>query len=120
MTWIPSTLTRKQMEERRRQGGRWLTRSSLSKAEIARRLQVSRTAVSKWAQQIQQQNGHALRAHRSSGRPRKLTGTQERELKRLLRRGALAAGFPTDRWTLARVRQLIWREFRVKYHRNYL
>jgi transposase len=108
------------MAERRRQGGRWLKRSSLSKAEIARRLHVSRTAVSKWAQQIHQQNGQALRARRSAGRPRKLTHAQERELKRLLRRGALAAGFPTDRWTLARVRQLIWREFRVKYHRNYL
>ena len=28
--------------------------------------------------------------------------------------------FSTDRWTLERVRQLIQKEFKVSYHRNYL
>jgi len=38
----------------------------------------------------------------------------------MLDRGALASGFPTDRWTLERVRQLIQKEFQVSYHPNYL
>ena len=118
--WIPSALTRKQMTERRRQAGHWLIRTRLAKAEIARRLGVSRTAVSNWAQQIQEGGLRALRPRRASGRPRKLSHDQERELKRLLRRGALAAGFPTDRWTLPRIQKLIRREFQVKYHPNYL
>lgn len=62
----------------------------------------------------------ALWPRRSSGRPHKLIHEQERELKRLLRRGALAAGFPTDRWTLPRIQKLIQREFHVTYHPNYL
>src|SRR5713226_7999916 len=102
MIWKPSTLTRKQMTERRHQGGRWLKRTTLAKAEIARRLGVSRAAVSKWAKQMQRGGLRALHPHRASGRPRKLTHAQERELKHLLRRGALRASFPTDRWTLPR------------------
>ncbi|HSG43407.1 MAG TPA: winged helix-turn-helix domain-containing protein [Anaerolineales bacterium] len=38
----------------------------------------------------------------------------------MLDRGALACGFPTDRWTLERVRQLIEKEINVSYHPNYL
>jgi transposase len=120
MIWTPSTLTRKQMAQRRRQGGRWLTRTSLSQAEIARRLGVSRTAVSTWAQQIEHGGVRALCPRRSSGRPRKLTRAQERDLKRQLRRGALAAGFQTERWTLPRIQKLIRREYGVQYHVNYL
>ena len=41
-------------------------------------------------------------------------------MKRLLDRGALASGFPTDRWTLERVKTLIKREFGIAYHPNYL
>ena len=37
-----------------------------------------------------------------------------------MKRGAQAAGFPTDRWTLKRIQQLIWQEFEVDYHPNYI
>ncbi len=39
---------------------------------------------------------------------------------RQLKAGALAAGFPTDQWTMARVQQLIEREFGVHYHVHYI
>ncbi len=86
MVWKPSTLTRKQMAERRRQGGQWLKHTTMSQAEIARRLGVSRTAVSRWAKQMHHGGLRALRPRRASGRPCKLTHAQERELKRVLRR----------------------------------
>ncbi|MEW5720407.1 MAG: winged helix-turn-helix domain-containing protein [Chloroflexota bacterium] len=35
-------------------------------------------------------------------------------------RGALASNFPTDRWTLERIQQLINRLFQIEYHPNYL
>ncbi|QRM33487.1 winged helix-turn-helix domain-containing protein [Microvirga sp. VF16] len=38
------------------------------------------------------------------------------DLDRLLDRGALAAGFATERWTLQRIAALIEREFGVHYH----
>ena len=41
-------------------------------------------------------------------------------LGRLLDRGAVAAGFATERWTLKRIAALIEREFGVSYHPRYL
>ena len=120
MTWNPSILTREQIEERRLAGGRLLKAGRLSHAEIARQLGVSRMTVGDWAQRLKAGGLHQLRRHKASGRPPKLTHQEQRELKRHLKRGALAAGFPTDRWTLRRVRRLIRRVFGVTYHPNYL
>lgn len=120
MIWEPSYLTREQMEERRRQGGCLLKAGKLTQTEIARQLGVSQAAVSQWAKQLAIGGMRRLRRRRSSGRPPKLTHSQHRELKRHLKRGALAAGFPTDRWTLWRMQGLIKRLFGVVYHPNYL
>jgi len=76
--------------------------------------------VSDWARQWKAGELRQLRCHKSSGRPSKLTRQQRRKLKHRLRRGALAAGFPTDRWTLRCVQLLIQRLFGVRYHLNYL
>ena len=120
MIWKPSYLTREQMEERRRQGGRLLKASKLTQIEIARQLGVSQAAISQWAKRLAIGGMRGLRRRRSSGRPPKLTPSQQCELKRYLKRGALAAGFPTDRWTLWRVQRLIKRLFGVVYHPNSL
>lgn len=120
MTWKPSRLTREQMEERRLEGGRLLKAGKLPQAEIARRLGVSRMTVSDWAQQVRAGGLHRLRRRKPSGRPSKLTLQQQKALKRILRHGALAAGFDTDRWTLRRVQWVIKHEFGIAYHPNYL
>jgi transposase len=49
-----------------------------------------------------------------------LSAAQWRSILRILRKGALKAGFETDRWTLRRIRDLIRRQFGVAYHPNYL
>src|ERR687887_2345973 len=120
MTWTPRKLTRQQMGERRLEGGRLLRESSLSKAQIAARLGVSRTAVSQWAKRVRTGGARRLAGRAAGGRPCKLTRQQRRALLRRLQRGALAAGFPTDRWTLSRIAQVIEREFAVGYHPKYL
>ncbi len=120
MAWKPAKLSREQMEERRREGARLIRDGKLSRAAIARQLGVSRRAVENWAEALQAGGLRRLRRRRATGRPTKLDREQQRQLKRLVKRGALAAGFESDRWTLARVRQLIKQEFEVVYHRNYL
>jgi putative transposase len=108
------------MEERRRFAAQLLRQKRWSQAEIARQVGVSRTAVSHWARQLAQGGLRQLRARRPTGRPAKLSPAQKRALLALLRRGARAAGYPTERWTLQRIQQVIEREFQVTYHRSYL
>lgn len=120
MIWRPSHLTREQMEERRLIGGRLLRAGRLSQAEIARQLGVSRSTVSDWAKQLEVGGWRSLRRRKPTGRPCKLTTKQQRQRMRLLKRGALAAGFPTERWTLKRIQRLLARDLKVTYHANYL
>ena len=120
MTWRPTKLTREQMEERRLEGGRLVKEGKLSKAEIARQLGVTRGSVTAWAKVIEAGGLRRLRQRKSSGRRSKLTTESRKKLKRLLDRGALAAGFPTDRWTLVRVSALLKKEFDIDYHPNSL
>lgn len=120
MTWKPSHLTRQQLAARRLAGGRLLKAGKLSQAEIARRLGVSRATVSDWACQLKAGGVTQLHGHRSSGRPPKLTFRQQQAVLRRLKQGALAAGFPTDRWTLHRVQYLIKNTWGVVYHPCYL
>lgn len=120
MTWQPRTLTRQQMEERRLTGGRLLRSGRVSKADIARRMGVSRATVSIWDKRLKAGGLKQLKRRLTTGRPAKLTLQQRRGLRQILKRGALAAGFPTDRWTLPRIRQVIQHEFQVTYHPKYL
>jgi predicted transcriptional regulator len=64
----PSKLTPEQIEERRTEGGRLLREGGLSQAEIARRLGVSRRAVSQWARQIKQRRCGLKSLKRIEGR----------------------------------------------------
>ncbi len=120
MTWNPAKLSREQMEERRLEGGRLIKRGEMLHAAIARQLGVSRAAVRNWAKQLEAEGLRGLRRRQPAGRPAKLSPSQCRELKRLLKRGALAAGFASDRWSMGRVRQLIKQEFGIDYHPKYL
>lgn len=120
MTWTPTKLTRAQLEERRREGGRLLRQGKLSQAAIARQLDVSRTTLSRWDKRLDAGGLRALRSRRATGRPARLSDQRSKQLLRQLRRGARAAGFPTEQWTLSRIRQLIERQFQVTYHPCYL
>jgi len=120
MKWKPSKLTREQLEERRLEAARLFKEGELSRAQIARHLGVSRAAITQWAKRYRTGGACRLVQSVSSGRPPKLTASQKRALRQKLKKGALAADFPTDRWTLERIAELIEREFEVSYHPNYL
>jgi putative transposase len=118
MIWRPKHLTRPQREERRLEAGRLLQAGQLSYADIARRLGVSRMAVSKWAQQLRQHQGDMASLHTRPipGRPARLNAEQWQCVLAVLKDGALKAGFETDRWTLRRIRAVMLVAFGVHYH----
>ena len=117
--WRPAHLTPKQMEERRLAAAR-LLRQGRSQAEIARQLGVSRASVSRWAATLAQEGPCGLQARPIPGQLPRLDERAWTRLGRLLDRGAMAAGFATERWTLERIAALIEREFGVHYHPRYL
>jgi putative transposase len=49
-----------------------------------------------------------------------LSAAQWQQLARVIERGARAAGFDTERWTLRRIAVVIARRFGVLYHPRYL
>lgn len=117
MTWQPSTLSKAQKEERRLEGGRLLREGRLSQAEIARHLGVSTASVVKWKQRLEAHNGRltALRAIAPYRRPARLTRRQWAAVTRMILKGAVAAGFETERWTLPRIQQAVATRWGVQY-----
>lgn len=122
-SWVPMRLSSEQREERRRAAAVLfprVRRGTLRQAAIAQQLGVSREAVRQWYAMWEQAGMGGLRRRPKTGRPPKLRAAEWRQLATLLRRGAVAAGYDTEQWTLKRVAHLIRREFGVRYHARYL
>jgi len=118
--WRPAYLTLEQVEERRLAAVRLLRQGRLSQADIARHVGVSRASVCRWAATLAQQGRRGLATRARPGREPRLDEAAWLQLGQLLDRGAMAAGFATERWTLARIAALVEREFGVHYHPRYL
>ncbi len=101
-------------EERRRLAYRWL-RKGVSKAEIARRLDVAYKTVWAWENRQRTQGPNSWREAPHPGGPRKLNEKQHKRLREILLEGALAHGYATDLWTLKRVAEVIEKEFGEEY-----
>jgi transposase len=118
--WRPTHLTSEQMEERRLTAATLLRQGQLSQADIARHVGVSRASVCRWAATLAQEGPRGLEARAIPGPSPLLDEKAWTRLGRLLDRGAVAAGFASERWTLGRIAALIEREFGVHYHPRYL
>jgi transposase len=116
MVWQPTQLTRAQQEERRLVAARLLRAGRLCQAEIARAVGVHPASVTRWQQRLAGGGLRALRRRRVPGRPSHLTPAQWRQLFHVLRRGAVVAGFETERWTLRRIAAVVERTCGVRYH----
>ena len=93
-----------------------MLKRKVPQADVARQLGVSRQAVSVWARQLAEVNGAVgkLKA-KTLGRPKRLSPEECESLSRMMVAGALQAGFPTELWTIKRVRVVVAREFGVQY-----
>jgi transposase len=96
-----------------------LFEEGLSKAEIARRLGVSRPAVSSWYQQWQAHGPEGLRL-KPQGAQSRLTEAQWQDIVECLLAGPAANGYDTQLWTLARIADLIEQRTGVRYNSNYV
>ena len=83
-------------EQKRRLEAGVLFAQGLRPAEVARRLGVSRQAASRW-----------YSAWMTGGETALLAGPK-------------ASGYTTEIWTLARIAAVVWKQFRVRYHRGHV
>jgi putative transposase len=120
MTWRPSQLTRKQLEERRMEGGRLLSEGNLSQREIALELGVHEASVSRWKESLKCEGSEGLKARKAPGRPCRLDEQGRQQLLADLRKGAQAQGFPDERWTLPRIAEVLSKTQGISYDPDHL
>lgn len=106
--------TAEQLEKRRRLAMA-LLRAGKAYREVARLVRASLSSVVRWKQAQRRDPRKGLHARPTPGRPPRLTTVQMERLRRLLLRGARAAGHTTELWTLKRIGSLIETEFGVRY-----
>ena len=106
-------------EARRRQAWELKQQGWLQK-DIAAALGVSEGAVSQWFSRVEREGEDGLASHPPSGPKSKLTEEQLQRIPQLLAQGAEAYGFRGDVWTSGRIRDVIARQFGVRYHRDHV
>ena len=93
-----------------------LIEAGASDREVARRFRVSRMSANRWRRTLAAGGPAALASKGAGGARCKLTAAQLRELRTLLDAGPAAWGWDEDQcWTLARIGELIRRQFSVEY-----
>lgn len=107
-------------EQQRRLRSGELFAKGYSQAEVARRLEVSRQAASRWHRAWQTDGKKALAGAGGTGRKRKLSGDELCCLEAVLLAGPQAQGYETPLWTLKRIARVVRREFRVSYHPSHV
>jgi len=102
--------------ERRRYRAIALLNDGRGICEVARIVGVHAGSVVRWRDAYKQGGMKALKSKPPPGRPPKLSQAQHQQLIRLLKKGPAAHGYRTNLWTLARVAEVIRKNFSVRYH----
>lgn len=80
----------------------------------------SASLVMHWRNARAREGDQGLKARISNGRPRRLNDADRARLETILHAGAKACGHPTNGWTMARIAEIIHREFGITYHEDYI
>ena len=111
--------TVKQLEKRRRKAIE-LMESGEKPATVARRVNSALSSVYLWWQQFRKHGNDGLKPKPTPGRTPRLSKVQQKKLIRFLLKGAKAAGYSTELWTLERIAELIENKFDVQYHPSHV
>ena len=104
--------TPQQLAARRERAAQLLAEGATITA-VAKAVGVSRQTIYTW--RAEARRPQRKRKRPPVGRPGRLTAGQQRQLARVLLKGALAYGYATDHWTLERIGVVIWQKFGVRY-----
>lgn len=96
------------MEKRRLEGIAMLA-EGISQSEVARRLDVTRQAVSKWSAAKRVGGTKALASKGKPGRKSAPTSAEMKKVESILVKGPVKSGFRNDLWTLRRIAEVFGR-----------
>jgi transposase len=113
------TGTAEELESRRRKCFELLDAGKTA-TEIAEILGVARTSIQRWKAMVRENGKRALKAIPQYVPECRLTPEQRKELGKIITDGALAAGYPTDLWTTARITEVIWKRFKIRYNHDHV
>jgi transposase len=108
-----------QLEARRMRAAE-LLRRGMRASDVAKAVGSSKSSVTRWKEVLEKSGVEGLKAKPHPGPTPRLSKGQKRWLIKILLRGPLAAGFPTDLWTCPRVAAVIERTFGVHYHEGHV
>ena len=108
------------MAELREEAIQLLQAGEMRQVQIARRLGVTEAAVSKWRKKLEEDGPQSLELRKATGRPPKLDKDSKEELLKKLVKGSIEAGFKTELWDLESVDEVIQKDFKVTYNKNYI
>lgn len=112
---LQGTVDQSALQKRRLKAVR-LFEKGITPSEVARRLGVHRQSAGRWRMEWLAGGDQALQSKGRIGRKSALSPVQTDQLATILKAGAVAAGMPTEVWTLPRVAKVIRNEFGVGYH----
>jgi transposase len=108
-----------ELEHRRRLAAQRVL-EGYSTQEVADFLGVDPSSVRRWVAALRDRGDSGLVARPASGRPPKLTTTQEKIVRRWLGDSPSEHGFDTELWTAPRLGRLIEEEFGIRLNPRYL
>jgi transposase len=109
------TAAERERRERVRLEAADLIEAGVGDREVARRLRVSRMSANRWRRALEAGGREALASTGAGGAKCKLSPVQVAELEAVLEAGPAACGYEDQRWTLARVADLVRRRFGEQY-----
>jgi len=83
--------------------------------DIVEILEVSLTSVKRWRKKVKNGGLAALARKHGTGQFSALSKEQLKELKDIILKGAIVAGYPVDRWTSNIVADFIYKKWNIKY-----
>lgn len=113
------SLSRKDKERRRLKAAKMFKKEQ-AQAKIARKLEVTPTAVKYWHDSWKKGGVNNLKSKGHPGFPSRLTDKNRKKLKKIILKGAGKYGYSTDLWTLSRIGAVIKKEFKLSYGHTWI
>jgi|PersoiStandDraft_1058852.scaffolds.fasta_scaffold76644_2 transposase len=106
--------------ENRRSKAFGLLDQGFSLREVARRVKSAPSSVMRWRDARRRLGPEAVNVRYATGRRRKISANQARDLIRLLTMGSVACGCASEAWSTSRVADLIRWRFHIEYHPDHV